>query len=74
MKLIIQIPCFNEESGLPEVLKRLPREVVGFSKLNGWLSMMVARMGRVCLRRSTGSITLSFIKKIMDWPKHFSRE
>jgi glycosyltransferase involved in cell wall biosynthesis len=29
MKLIIQIPCFNEEKTLPEVLRDLPREVPG---------------------------------------------
>ncbi|MBN2444181.1 MAG: glycosyltransferase family 2 protein [Spirochaetales bacterium] len=30
MKLIIQIPCFNEENTLPITLKDLPREVDGF--------------------------------------------
>jgi glycosyltransferase involved in cell wall biosynthesis len=30
MKLIIQIPCYNEESTLPLVLAELPREVPGF--------------------------------------------
>src|SRR5919206_131573 len=30
MKLIIQIPCFNEEHTLPLVLADLPREVDGF--------------------------------------------
>jgi hypothetical protein len=30
MKLIIQIPCFNEEGQLPLTLSRLPREVPGF--------------------------------------------
>src|SRR5918998_1007093 len=30
MKLIIQIPCFNEEEHLPETLAALPREVPGF--------------------------------------------
>jgi glycosyltransferase involved in cell wall biosynthesis len=30
MKLIIQIPCFNEEQTLPETLADLPSEVVGF--------------------------------------------
>jgi len=32
MKLIIQIPCFNEEKTLPIVLKELPRKVKGFKK------------------------------------------
>lgn len=33
MKLIIQIPCFNEESTLPVVLKELPKKIKGFEKV-----------------------------------------
>ncbi len=36
MKLIIQIPCFNEEATLPETLECLPREVQGFDQVE-WL-------------------------------------
>ena len=36
MKLIIQIPCFNEEQTLPLVLADLPREVEGFDAVE-WL-------------------------------------
>jgi glycosyltransferase involved in cell wall biosynthesis len=36
MKLIIQIPCFNEERQLPLTLSRLPREVPGFDAVE-WL-------------------------------------
>jgi glycosyltransferase involved in cell wall biosynthesis len=36
MKLIIQIPCFNEEHTLPLVLADLPREVEGFDAVE-WL-------------------------------------
>ena len=36
MKLIIQIPCFNEEATLPETLAALPRHVPGFAKVE-WL-------------------------------------
>jgi glycosyltransferase involved in cell wall biosynthesis len=36
MKLIIQIPCFNEERQLPTTLGRLPREVPGFEVVE-WL-------------------------------------
>lgn len=36
MKLIIQIPCFNEESSLPVSLKELPRHVEGFDSVE-WL-------------------------------------
>jgi glycosyltransferase involved in cell wall biosynthesis len=36
MKLIIQIPCFNEEEQLPETLAALPRELPGIDQLE-WL-------------------------------------
>ena len=36
MKLIIQIPCFNEEATLPGTLADLPREVPGFEAVE-WL-------------------------------------
>ena len=36
MKLIIQIPCYNEEKTLPICLNALPREVEGFDKVE-WL-------------------------------------
>jgi glycosyltransferase involved in cell wall biosynthesis len=36
MKLIIQIPCFNEEQTLPGTLADLPREVAGFDEVE-WL-------------------------------------
>ncbi len=36
MKLIIQIPCFNEEQTLPVTLADLPREVAGFDTVE-WL-------------------------------------
>jgi len=36
MKLIIQIPCYNEEESLPEALAELPREVSGFTTVE-WL-------------------------------------
>jgi glycosyltransferase involved in cell wall biosynthesis len=36
MKLIIQIPCFNEEHQLPLTLDRLPRQVDGFDTVE-WL-------------------------------------
>src|SRR5215217_1975924 len=36
MKLIIQIPCLNEEDALPVTLGDLPREVAGFAEVE-WL-------------------------------------
>jgi len=36
MKLVIQIPCLDEERTLPQVLRELPRELAGFDELE-WL-------------------------------------
>ena len=36
MKLIIQIPCYNEEQTLPVTLRDLPRELPGISSIE-WL-------------------------------------
>jgi len=36
MKLIIQIPCLNEESQLPATISDLPRHVPGFDQVE-WL-------------------------------------
>ena len=35
MKLIIQIPCFDEEHTLPGTLADLPREVPGSTRSSG---------------------------------------
>src|SRR3712207_5043918 len=36
MKLIIQIPCLNEEATLPVTLRELPRQLTGFDEVE-WL-------------------------------------
>ena len=36
MKLIIQIPCYNEESTLPDTLRDLPRSLPGVERIE-WL-------------------------------------
>src|SRR6204780_3074738 len=36
MKLIIQIPCFNEQDQLPLTLSHLPRQIDGFDSVE-WL-------------------------------------
>jgi glycosyltransferase involved in cell wall biosynthesis len=53
MKLIIQIPCFNEEEVLPATLAALPRELAGFDTVE-WLVIddgstdATARVAREC--------------------------
>ena len=36
MKLVIQIPCYNEESSLPTTLSQLPKKIEGFDEV-AWL-------------------------------------
>src|SRR5215210_3830892 len=45
MKLIIQIPCLNEEETLPVTLRDLPREVAGFETVE-WLIIDDGSMDR----------------------------
>ena len=33
MKLIIQIPCYNEEKYLPTTLSELPKNIIGFDQV-----------------------------------------
>ena len=33
MKLVIQIPCYNEEKSLPVVLKSLPKHIDGIDEI-----------------------------------------
>lgn len=42
MKLIIQIPCYNEADTLEIVLNELPKKIEGIDKIDIWLLMMVA--------------------------------
>ena len=59
MKLIIQIPCLNEEETLPRTLADLPREVEGFDRVE-WLVIDDGSTDRtVEVARRTGSSTSS---------------
>ncbi len=37
MKLIIQIPCLNEEESLPQTLRDLPRHIEGVDVIETWI-------------------------------------
>jgi glycosyltransferase involved in cell wall biosynthesis len=39
MKLIIQIPCYNEETTLPEVIRDLPREIKGIGSSDNTIAI-----------------------------------
>jgi glycosyltransferase involved in cell wall biosynthesis len=47
MKLIIQIPCYNEENSLPVTLNELPRSVEGFDEVE-WLIINDGSTDRTC--------------------------
>ena len=42
MKLLIQIPCLNEEENLEDVLKSVPRQIDGVSEAIARSSMRIA--------------------------------
>jgi glycosyltransferase involved in cell wall biosynthesis len=54
VKLIIQIPCFNEEGQLPLTLSRLPREVEGFDAVEWLLIDDGSTDGTVAVAREHG--------------------
>lgn len=54
MKLIIQIPCFNEEKTLPSTLKDLPRAIAGIDKVETLVINDGSTDGTVEVARSKG--------------------
>ena len=54
MKLIIQIPCYNEEEDLPMALAELPREVPGFDAVEWLVIDDGSRDGTVAVARAHG--------------------
>ncbi len=54
MKLIIQIPCFNEEKQLPATLARLPRHVDGFDTVEWLIIDDGSSDGTVAVARASG--------------------
>jgi len=54
MKLIIQIPCFNEEATLPETLRGLPRQIAGIDKIEVLSHGQVRRARLYYLRELSG--------------------
>lgn len=64
MKLIIQIPCFNEEQALPVALAALPRSVEGFDQVE-WLVIDDGSSDRTIeVAKQCG------VNHIVSFPKH----
>jgi glycosyltransferase involved in cell wall biosynthesis len=55
MKLMIQVPCLNEEETLPRVLEELPREVPGFDRVE-WLVVDDGSTDRTAEVARTGGV------------------
>ena len=65
MRLIIQIPCYNEEQTLPITLSELPREVKGFDRVE-WLIVDDGPTDRtVEAAKSNG------VDPVVSLPKHY---
>lgn len=67
MKLIIQIPCFNEAEQLPGTLADLPREIPGVDEVE-WLIIddgstdATVEVARQCLARDTGAVSARLLR------------
>ena len=80
MKLIIQVPCYNEAETLVITLQALPREVAGFSKVE-WLviddgctdnTVEVARshgVDHVVSFPENQGLARSFVAGLEEWKK-----
>ncbi len=55
MKLLIQIPCYNEEDHLPKVLSALPREVPGVDRVE-WLVVDDGSQDRTVEQAEAGGV------------------
>jgi len=73
MKLIIQIPCFNEAESLPITLKDLPREVTGFSTVEWLVINDGSTDGTAEIAENAVSTTSSILPKIRAWQGPTSR-
>ncbi len=68
MKLVIQIPCLNEERTLPATLADLPREVEGFDSVESLVIDDGSTDRTVEVARESASITSSASTLTGGWP------
>jgi len=72
MKLIIQIPCYNEEESLPVTLSKLPRQVEGFDQVE-WLIINDGSTDQTAkIAKELGADHLLNFKKNLGLAKAFS--
>jgi glycosyltransferase involved in cell wall biosynthesis len=72
LKLIIQIPCYNEEQGLAVTLKELPRQVDGFDSVEWLMIDDGSRDGTVEVARTQGVDYIVRFPKNLGLAKAFS--
>ena len=71
MKLIIQIPCYNEEATLPETLAVLPKSVPGFDRVEILVVDDGSEDGTVAVAREHGVDHVLCLKKHRGLAKAF---
>jgi len=73
VKLIIQIPCYNEEHTLPQTVADIPREIDGISKVEILVIDDGSTDGTVNVAKSIGVDHIVRNKKNMGLAKSFSK-
>ena len=73
MKLIVQIPCYNEEHTLPQTVADIPREIDGISKVEILVIDDGSTDGTVDVAKSIGVDHIVRNKKNMGLAKSFSK-
>ena len=71
MKLIIQIPCYNEEATLPETLAALPESVPGFDRVETLVVDDGSEDGTVAVARKYGVDHIICLKRHKGLAKAF---
>jgi glycosyltransferase involved in cell wall biosynthesis len=67
MKLVIQIPCFNEAETLPEVFRDLPRTIAGFEQVEILVIDDGSTDGTDAVARQLGATMSCVCPPIVDW-------
>ena len=71
MKLIIQIPCYNEEATLPETLAALPKSIPGFDRVETLVVDDGSEDGTVAVARECGVNHIICLKRHKGLAKAF---
>lgn len=73
MKLIIQIPCYNEANTLEVALNDLPKELDGVDKIEYLIINDGSKDATVEVAKNWGCTILSTLIRIKDWPGVYGR-